>query len=144
MESQKVKVVVIKTQKEPIILLSTDLSLSAREIIHIYAMRFSLEIGIRDAKQHFGFTHYQCTGFLSITRFVALGLVSLCLWRLTVLKEMNADWFKGQKASSALSFHKISRALRQLVIQRIFEISASEAEFQNSTIVPKEILQMVA
>ena len=143
-ESQKVKVVVIKTQKEPIILLSTDLSLSAREIIHIYAMRFSLEIGIRDAKQHFGFTHYQSTGFLGITRSVALCLVSFCLWRLTALKEMNADWLKEQKASSALSFHKISRAMRQMVIQRIFENSASTAEFQNSTTVPKEIPRMVA
>ena len=143
-ESQKVKVVVIKTQREPIILLSTDLSLNAREIIHIYSLRFSLEIGIRDAKQHFGFTHYQCTSFLSITRSVALGLASFCLWRLTALKEMDADWLKGQNASSALSFHRISRAMRQMVIQRIFEKSASEADFQNSTAAPEEILRMVA
>ena len=143
-ESQKVKVVVIKNQKEPIILLSTDLTLSAREIIHIYAMRFSLEIGIRDAKQHFGFTDYQCIGFLSITRSVALGLVSFCLWRLTALKEMNADWLEQQKTTSALSFTKISRALRQLVIQRIFENSASGADFQKSNVAPEEILRMVA
>jgi hypothetical protein len=143
-ESQQVKVVVIKTKKEPIILLSTDLSLSAREIIHIYAMRFSLEIGIREAKQHFGFTHYQCTGFLSITRSVALGLVSFCLWRLTALKEIDADWLEQQKGTSSLSFNKISRALRQLVIQKIFEHSASGADFQKSNAAPKEIIRMVA
>jgi hypothetical protein len=143
-KNQKGKVVVIKTQREPIILLSTDLSLSAREIIHIYSLRFSLEIGIRDAKQHFGFTHYQCTSFLSITRSVALGLASFCLWRLTALKEMDADWLKEQNASSAFSFHRISLAIRQMVVQRIFENSASDKEFQNSTTTPKEILRMVA
>ena len=98
----------------------------------------------RDAKQHFGFTHYQCTSFLSITRSVALSLVSFCLWRLTALKEMNADWLDQQKATSPLSFTKISRALRQMVIQKIFENSASGADFQESNTAPEEVLRMVA
>jgi len=47
--------------KEPVILVSTDLSLTAAHIIDIYAARFSLEIAIRDLKQHFGFEDYQAT-----------------------------------------------------------------------------------
>ena len=43
------------------ILVSTDLSLTAAQIIEIYAARFSLEIAIRDLKQHFGFEDYQAT-----------------------------------------------------------------------------------
>ena len=50
----QVKVVVVQGVKEPIIFLSTDLSLSATQIIEIYSSRFSIELAIRDLKQHFG------------------------------------------------------------------------------------------
>ena len=53
----KVKVVVTQGIKEPIIFLSTDLSLSAAQIIEIYGARFSIELAIRDLKQHFGLAH---------------------------------------------------------------------------------------
>ena len=53
----KVKVVVAKGIKEPIIFLSTDLTLSAVQIIEIYGARFSIELAIRDLKQHFGLAH---------------------------------------------------------------------------------------
>ena len=142
--TQKVMVVVIKTQGEPIILLSTDLTLSAREIIQIYGMRFSLEISIREAKQYFGFTQYQCTSYLAIIRFVSLGLFSFCLWRLTALKELNASWLQEKEATSALSFIKISRTLRRMVIGNIFRNSPTGADFQSSGATPEEILRMVA
>jgi len=58
---KKVRVVVTEGVKGPIILVSTDLSLTAAQIIEIYAARFSLEIAIRDLKQHFGFEDYQAT-----------------------------------------------------------------------------------
>ncbi len=141
---QKVMVVVITTQGKPIILLSTDLTLTPKEIIQIYGMRFSLEISIRDAKQNFGFTQYQCTGHLAIIRFAALSLVSLCLWRLTVLKEIDAAWLGEEKVYSPLSFIKISRALRRLVIQNIFRNSAFGKDFQEFDATLEEILQRVA
>jgi hypothetical protein len=77
--AQKVRVVVIQIIGERIILLSTDLALTARQIIILYAMRFAAELGIRDAKQRFGFGDYQCTSFGAMTRFVGLSLISLCL-----------------------------------------------------------------
>ncbi len=40
----KVKVVVAKGKKEPIIFLSTDLTLTAVQIIEIYGARFSIEL----------------------------------------------------------------------------------------------------
>ena len=40
----KVKVVVAKGKKEPIIFLSTDLTLTAAQIIEIYGARFSIEL----------------------------------------------------------------------------------------------------
>jgi hypothetical protein len=76
--NQKVRVVVVGSNKDPIILASTDLTLSSAEIIEIYSSRFSIEIAIRELKQHFGFGDYQCTTPLSIFRFVNLSCVSLC------------------------------------------------------------------
>jgi hypothetical protein len=141
--TQKIRIVVIKTKKDPIILISTDLSLSPEQIIQIYARRFTLELGIRDLKQHFGFTDYQSTSFLAMTRFVGLSLVSFCLWRLTLLTDMNSSWLQVQEQTSLLSFTKISRALRRFVMQKVFQNFASSANFQNSTATPEEIIHLM-
>jgi hypothetical protein len=141
--TQKVRVVVIKAKKEPIILLSTDLTLSASQIIHIYSLRFSLELGIRDLKQHFGFTDYQCTSFSAMTRFVGLSLVSFCLWRLTLLTDMSAQWLQLQEKTSSLSFTRVSRALRRFVMQKVFQSSASSADLQKSSATPEEIIRLI-
>jgi len=42
--AQKVRVVVLEGVKEPVILVSTDLSLSALQIIELYGARFSIEV----------------------------------------------------------------------------------------------------
>jgi hypothetical protein len=142
--AQKVRVVVIQIIGDPIILLSTDLRLTARQIIILYAMRFAAELGIRDAKQHFGFGDYQCTSFGAMTRFVGLSLISFCLWRLTFLTDMDAEWLQTQDKTSPLSFTRIRRAATRFVIQQIFRNSACGANFQNSGNVPEEIFRLVA
>ncbi len=141
---QKVRVVVIQTAGETIILLSTDLTLTARQIIVLYSMRFAAELGIRDAKQHFGFGDYQCTSFAAMTRFVGLSLISLCLWKLTLLMDMDAEWLQVQEKTSPLSFNRIRRAVMRLVIQQIFRNSACEANFHNYGDVPEEIFRLIA
>ena len=141
---QKVRVVVIQTTGEPVILLSTDLTLTARQIIIIYSMRFAAELGIRDAKQHFGLGDYQCTSFAAMTRFVGLSLMSLCLWKLTILTDMDEEWLQDQDKTSPLSFTRIRRATRRFVIRQIFRNSARSANFQKSREVPEEIFRLVA
>ena len=79
--AQKVRVVVLEGAKDPIILVCTDLSLSALQIIEIYGARFSIELTIRDLKQYFGLGDYQCTTTLAILRFVHLACIAFCLWR---------------------------------------------------------------
>jgi len=143
---QKVRVVVIETLAAPLILLSTDLTLSAQKIIEIYGMRFSLEIAIRDLKQHFGLGHYQCTGLIPMSRFVGLSMVGFCLWRLAAWCNLDADWLQGSEQTSPLSFSRISRGVRRFVVQKIFQTSTSQADFQNSKAakaVPEDILQLV-
>ena len=140
----KVRVVVIQTTGKHIILLSTDLTLTARQIITLYSMRFAAELGIRDAKQHFGLGDYQCTSFGAMTRFVGLSLMSLCLWRLTLLTDMDTEWLKAQDKTSPLSFTRIRRATMRFVIRQIFRNSACSANFQKSGEVPEEIFRLVA
>lgn len=138
--TQKVRVVVIEGIHEPIILISTDLTLSPEEIIEIYSSRFSIEIAMRDLKQHLGFGDYQCTTTLSIFRFVRLSCISFCLWRLMLLPENVSNWLSDTKSGvineSELSFARAKRDLKRFVIKHIlFSNSASVAELGK---VPKE------
>lgn len=130
---QKVRVVVLEGIYEPIILISTDLTLSAEEIIEIYSSRFSIELAIRDLKQHLGFGDYQCTTTSSIFRFVRLSCISFCLGRLMLLPENVSNWLSDTKSGfineSELSFARARRGLKRFVIKHIlFSNSASVAE----------------
>lgn len=133
--TEKVRVVIIEGIKEPVLLLSTDISLSARAIIEMYASRFSIEIAIRDLKQHFGLGDYQTTTTSAFMRFVHLCCLAFCLWRLLLLTNDNQDWLQGDipafKGESPLSFIKARRCLKRFVIKRIlFSKSAPGADFE--------------
>lgn len=128
--AQKVRVVVLEGAKEPILLVSTDLALSALQIIEIYGARFSIELTIRDLKQHFGLGDYQCTTTLAILRFVHLACVALCLWRLVLLEHLEAGWLQVTSARGALpeaplSFQRVRRALRAWATRQIIFANAT-------------------
>lgn len=86
------KVVVVEGVKEPILLLSTDISLTAAQIIEIYGARFRIELAIRGLKQHFGLADYQCYLGTAIHRFVHLACAAFCVSRLIQLREDTSDW----------------------------------------------------
>jgi hypothetical protein len=147
--SQKVKIVVIATKGIPIILISTDLTLTAKQIIRIYSARFSLELTIRDLKQHFGLGDYQCTTSSAIYRFVALSLKAFCLWRLTLLEDQNADWITSvpsdvHSATTDLSFTRICKGLKRLAIKKIFVNSAPDADFEKLSDTFEQIFRIAA
>ena len=109
----KVKVVVTKGKKEPIIFLSTDLRLTAAQIIEIYAARFSIELALRDLKQHFGLAHYQCYLGIAIDRFVHLACIAYCLFGLFQREQLKSDWMPPVSAPhSTLSFSRLRRGLQ--------------------------------
>ena len=141
-ESQKVRIVVVKTKGRPIIFISTDLTLIPAQIIEIYARRFMCEIVIRDLKQNFGIGDYQCTGFLAIIRYVALAITGFCLWR-TAAIDNGTEWLNPREKTTPLSFGRISRSLRGFVMRRIFQKSAIGADLQNSNALPEEIIDMI-
>lgn len=128
--AQKVRVVVLEGAKEPIILISTDRSLSALQIIEIYGARFSIELTIRDVKQHFGLGDYQCTTTLAILRFVHLACMAFCLWRLALIENLKAGWLQVTSArvslpEAPLSFQRVRRALRALTTRQVILANAT-------------------
>jgi len=134
--AQKVRVVVLEGTTEPCILVSTDLTLSALQIIEIYGARFSIELTIRDLKQHFGLGDYQCTSTLAILRFVHLACVAFCLWRLLLLEHLEAGWLQVTSPrvslpEAPLSFQRVRRALRAWATQQVlFAHSAPGADLE--------------
>jgi Transposase DDE domain len=128
--AQKVRVVVLEGAKEPISLVSTDLALSALQIIELYGARFSIELTIRDLKQHFGLGDYQCTTTLAILRCVHLACVAFCVWRLILLEHLEAGWLQVSSArvslpEAPLSFQRVRRALRAWATRQVIFANAS-------------------
>jgi len=147
---EKVRIVVAKGTNEPIILLSTDLSLTPGQIIEIYASRFSVELAIRDLKQHFGWGDYQCYSSIAILRFIHLAMVSFCLWKLTFFEDLNNSWLEVATTKlfpkeSASSFFKIRRVLKIIAIKKIILAnSAPDAELQKTDSFYEPLLRIAA
>ena len=128
--AQTVRVVVLEGAKEPLILVSTDLALSALQIIEIYGARFSIELTIRDLKQYFGLGDYQSTTTLAILRFVHLACLAFCLWRLALIENLNAAWLQVTVAwvsllEAPLSFQRVRRALRAWAARQVILANAT-------------------
>jgi hypothetical protein len=145
----KVRVVAIATKHEPILLVSTDVSLPPTVIIQLYAARFPMELALRDLKQYCGVGDYQCQTLLAIHRFVHLALTAFCLWRLTLLQDQQAPWLSVKRTSPAgeltsLSFQRLHRALRRLVLQRIFAASAPGTDCQKTEVSYEQIFRIAA
>jgi hypothetical protein len=118
--NQKVKVVVVEGLKKPVILFSTDLSLSMVQIIEIYGARFVVELAIRDLKGYFGLADYQCYRTTAIHRFVHLACLAFCLYRLLQLKEDTRAWLPPvPKGISPASFAHLRQGLQHFIFGRI-------------------------
>jgi len=134
--------------KEPVILVSTDLSLTAAQIIEIYAARFSLEIAIRDLKQHFGFEDYQATTTTAIFRRGQLCCTAFCIWKLMLLPENAPTWLDDVEPKaikeSTFSFARARRGLRRFVIKQIFLNSALSPDFEKIEDKYEPIFRIVA
>jgi hypothetical protein len=141
-ESRKVRIVVIKTKGLPFILISTDMLLSASQIIEIFGRRFMGELVIRDLKQYFGLGDYQCTGLTAIFRYVALAMIGFALWRLILINNQD-EWLISPDKTAPSSFGRISRSLRGYVMRKIFRKFALDANFHNSVSTPDELIKMI-
>lgn len=143
---RKVKVVAVVGSKgrPPVLLLSTDRSLSAVQIIELYGARFTLEIAIRDLKQ-LGIGDYRSTTGLAIERLVRLVGVAFCLGRLRLLRSPRPHP-AGDRAvkEGSLSFGRVRRRLQRVAIRGLLcSKFAAEADWEKVEQVCEPLLQMV-
>lgn len=147
--SHKVKVIVIFTQSHPVILVSTNLCLTPKQIIEIYSARFCLETAIRDLKQHIGFCDYQMTTTIGFTRFAQLCCCALTIGRLLLAKSQQIPWMNLEaddvKRFADGSLIRLKRSLRRFVIKRLlFDKSADSADWEKNTKELESILRIAA
>jgi putative transposase len=77
-------VVVVKThlasgKRGHVVLFSTDLDLTAEQIVDYYSLRFQIEFNFRDAKQHWGLDDFMNTSQQTVTNAVNLAFLMLNL-----------------------------------------------------------------
>jgi Transposase DDE domain len=113
----KVAVVVVKEKrKKTSYLVSTNLHLSALDIVKYYAKRWKIEQMIKDLKQRLGFGDYQVRNPQAIQRHVVLVLLSYCILILLKilqrLKDRNVSW---DLSIRSLAFH----VRRHLLLENI-------------------------
>jgi len=72
--------------KPDAVVMSTDLSLTPREVAGLYADRFAIEMTFRELKQHFGLGHYQARVPRAMLRHVHLSGLACALTQLLTLR----------------------------------------------------------
>jgi len=123
----KVAVVVVKEKrKKPSYLVSTNLHLSALDIVKYYAKRWKIEQMIKDLKQRLGFGDYQVRNLQAIQRHVALALLSYCI--LILLKIL--QWLKDKNAALSLSIRSLSFHVRRHILLENITVTLKSMKIQ--------------
>ena len=123
----KVAVVVVKEKrKKTSYLVSTNLHLSALDIIKYYAKRWKIEQMIKDLKQRLGFGDYQVRNLQAIQRHVALALLSYCV--LILLKIL--QWLKDKNASLDLSIRSLAFHVRRHILLEHITVTLKSMKIQ--------------
>jgi Transposase DDE domain len=119
-------VAVKEKQKKPRYLVSTNLHLSALDIIKYYTKRWKIEQMIKDFKQRLGFGDYQVRNLKAIQRHVALVLMSYCV--LTFLKIF--QWLKGKTISLHLSIRLLAFHVRRHILMERITVTMKNMKIQ--------------
>jgi len=118
--------------KDAVVLMSTDLSLTPREITKLYADRFAIEMAFRELKQHFGLGHYQVRVPKAILRHVHLSGIACSLTQLLTLRPIRDGLCQGilqwqlmpwRKPKTPISVHETQLLLRRACeLERTFAL----------------------
>ena len=123
----KVAVIVVKEKrKKPSYLVSTNLYLSALDIVKYYAKRWKIEQMIKDLKQRLGFGDYQVRNLQAIQRHVALALLSYCI--LILLKIL--QWLKDKNAALSLSIQSLAFHVRRHILLENITVTLKSMKIQ--------------
>jgi hypothetical protein len=147
---KKVRVVVTKMGTRVNAFISTDLTLTAAQIIEIYGSRFSIEMAIRDMKQNLGLEDYQHQSLLPAIRFLHLSAIAYNVGRILLIKSTNIDWLKIENHegdtpwTSNLSFKRLRSCLRRFSMGKlVLSNTALDAEVAKNTTLKDAILCLV-
>jgi hypothetical protein len=134
----KVAIVVVKEKrKKPFYLVSTNLYLSAIDVLKYYARserldseRWKIEQMIKDLKQRLGFGDYQVRSLKAIERHVALVLLSYFV--LVLLKII--QWLRNKKQALDLSIRYLAFQLRRHILSEsiILTLKAMRIRFKQN------------
>jgi hypothetical protein len=123
----KVAVVVVKEKrKKTSYLVSTNLHLSALDIIKYYAKRWKIEQMIKDLKQRLGFGDYQVRNLQAIQRHVALALLSYCVLMLLRI----VQWSRDKNASLGLSIRSLAFHVRRHILLENITVTLKTMKIQ--------------
>ncbi len=123
----KIAVVVVKEKrKKPRYLVSTNLHLSALDVLRYYAKRWKIEQMIKDLKQRLGFGHYQVRNLRAIQRHVAIVLLSYCV--LIFLKILQG--LRDKKPSLNLSVRFLAFHVRRCILIEHFTVTMKNMKIQ--------------
>lgn len=116
----KIACFVIKHKKKVsmILMFSTDLCLSAKDIFDFYTARFQIEFVFRDGKQFAGLTHCQARSKTKIHNHLN---ASLSVILLAKIQEVDARSNSDQKLPFSMHNHK-RRNYNEMLVTRIFSI----------------------
>lgn len=116
----KVALVIVKeNRKKPRFLISTNIYLSALDVVRYYAKRWKIEQMIKDLKQRLGFGDYQTRSLPAIIRHTALSLIAYFV--LTILKIF--QWFVVKQAALNFSIRLLAFQVRQFVLIELITVT---------------------
>jgi hypothetical protein len=149
--TKKVKVVVTKTAKgKPTAFISTDLTLTAAQILEIYGSRFSIELSFRDMKQHLGLEDYQHQDILPVLRYLHLIAVAFNVGKTLLLKNSRADWLNieveagGTPWTSPYSLLKLRTCLKRYCLGKLISNDSAQQQESDKLALDKEAIMQIA
>jgi IS4 transposase len=123
----KVAIVVVKEKrKKARYLVSTNLHLSALDIVKYYAKRWKIEQMIKDLKQRLGFGDYQVRNLQAIQRHVTLVLLSYCV--LIFLKILNC--LRNEHLSLDSSIRRLAFLVRRHILLESISVTLKNMRIQ--------------
>ena len=135
----KVKLVFLKTNKELIILISTDLSLAGEEIIATYKKRWNIEQGYKDLREHFGLGKEENRIYEAL-----IARITLSMFTYNLVSYVNRIQHEPQTLGEL--FRDLECELEALAIsmQLFIEILTKISQIKNIVNENKDILTIIA
>jgi len=135
----KVKLVFLHTGKELIVLISTDLSLGAKEIIETYKKRWNIEQGYKDLREYFGLGKEENRLYEAL-----IAKITLSMFTYNLVSYINRMQHEPQTLGEL--FRDLECELEALAIsmQLFLQILTKISEIENIVKENKDILTIIA